>query len=93
MADGSNPLCFTCGLPFGDAARLNHLPSGQVCPSCRDRLLETLPAPFPASPGARSHDAPEPASEAPSEPVREFVSLPRSERSPDDYDDYRPEPA
>lgn len=60
MADGSEPLCFTCGLPSGGAERLNHLPNGQVCPACRDRLLETIPAPFP---GARQGNlvSPEPA--------------------------------
>jgi hypothetical protein len=47
----TNPaVCFTCGLPTGDPLRLNHLPSGQVCTACRDRLLDLLPAPFPARP-------------------------------------------
>jgi hypothetical protein len=50
------PVCFTCGLPVGEPLRLNHLPSGQTCPTCSDRLLEALPAPF----GSRVR--PEPAS-------------------------------
>jgi hypothetical protein len=57
MSQAPEPLCFTCGLPVGDPLRLNHLASGQVCPSCRDRLLDALPAPFPMRP------APAPAGE------------------------------
>ncbi len=39
--------CITCGLPSGDPPRLNHLPSGLICPSCHDRLLESLPPMLP----------------------------------------------
>ncbi len=42
------PVCFTCGEPTGPFPRLNVLSDGSVCPSCRDRLLDTLP---PALPG------------------------------------------
>ncbi len=48
MRDSSETVCFTCGLPSGEFPRLNHLPSGQVCPSCRDRLLAALPPILPA---------------------------------------------
>jgi hypothetical protein len=58
MPKGPEPLCFTCGLPIGDPFRLNHLPGGQVCPSCRDRLLDSLPAPFP-----RRQHQPDPAAQ------------------------------
>ena len=47
MSDEHEPVCFTCGLTTG-GLRLNCLPSGQVCPTCRDRLLECLPPIFPA---------------------------------------------
>lgn len=101
MAEGHETLCFTCGLPAGEEARLNHLPNGQVCPACRDRLLETLPAPFPVG-GVRDQpsaggtlEAQEHAPEAvdslsePGPGQGELVHLPRSTPP----QDYRPEPA
>lgn len=42
--------CIQCGQPSGEPPRLNHLPNGLPCPSCRDRLLEALPPPFPGTP-------------------------------------------
>lgn len=36
-------VCFHCTQPIGDPPRLNELADGQVCPACRDRLLEELP--------------------------------------------------
>jgi hypothetical protein len=42
MADGTEPLCFTCGLPGAKTLQLNRLPNGQVCPACRDRLLASI---------------------------------------------------
>ena len=91
MADGSDPLCFTCGLPYGGATRLNHLPSGQVCTSCRDRLLEAIPAPFARGP-SQITDTPEAAPEAAQELEPELVRLPHPERFPS-ASDYDPEPA
>ena len=41
-------MCFTCGQPTGPMPRLNLLSDGKVCPSCRDRVLDSLP---PALPG------------------------------------------
>jgi hypothetical protein len=50
-------LCFSCGLAVGVPPRLNRLQNGQVCPSCRDRVLDSLPAPFPfRSPAPASLD-------------------------------------
>ena len=43
MKDSHETVCFTCGQPAGEVPRLNCLPGGQVCPTCRDRLLECLP--------------------------------------------------
>lgn len=43
MSQNPQPVCITCSLPVGDPPRLNRLGNGQVCPSCRDRLLDALP--------------------------------------------------
>lgn len=51
MAEPSAPLCITCSLPVSEPLRLNHLPSGQTCPTCRDRLLAALPPVLPARAG------------------------------------------
>jgi len=48
MSEPRDTVCFTCGQPAGDFPRLNCLPGGQVCPTCRDRLLESLPACLPS---------------------------------------------
>ncbi len=48
MSEEQEPVCFTCGHTTGGTLRLNCLPSGQVCPTCRDRLLECLPPIFPS---------------------------------------------
>lgn len=45
--DPKQPTCFTCGLAVDGEPRLNRLPNGAVCPTCRDRLLELLPPLFP----------------------------------------------
>ena len=44
-------LCFTCGLAVEETPRLNRLTNGEVCPACRDRVLDMLPAPLPSRPG------------------------------------------
>jgi len=51
------PVCFGCGQPTGPFPRLNRLPNGRVCTSCRDRLIETVPPALPAAP--REEDQPE----------------------------------
>lgn len=66
MSRSEETLCFTCGLPLGDPPRLNHLPSGQVCPRCSERLLETLP---PLLPSGREVHAPEATVELEEVPV------------------------
>ncbi len=43
MSEPRDTVCFTCGQPTGGFPRLNCLPGGQACPTCRDRLLESLP--------------------------------------------------
>jgi hypothetical protein len=44
------PVCITCGLPTGVPAQLNRLSNGKLCPTCRDRVLDEIPAPFPSHP-------------------------------------------
>ena len=48
MPERSNTVCFTCGLQVGEPPQLNRLTTGQVCPACRDRVLESVAAPLPA---------------------------------------------
>lgn len=43
------PLCFACGRPTGPGPRLNQLPDGRTCPTCRDRLLDSLPPVLPSA--------------------------------------------
>lgn len=42
------PVCFACGCPTGPLPRLNRLLDGRVCPTCRERLLDSLPPVLPA---------------------------------------------
>jgi len=42
MSSDRATRCFTCGQPAGDPVRFNHLSNGRPCPTCRDRLLESL---------------------------------------------------
>ncbi|MCA8981613.1 MAG: hypothetical protein H6831_09505 [Planctomycetes bacterium] len=81
----SETSCIQCGQPSGTPLRLNHLPNGLPCPVCRDRLLESLPAPFG---GARAEDEIE-------EPVRSFEPryLAGGEEWKADSDDDQGEPA
>ena len=68
-------VCFTCGLEVGDPPRLNHTPNGDACPTCRDRLLEVLPAALPRPPWEKvrvhpqGEDVSEPDDEAGPEPA------------------------
>ncbi len=52
MTESQDTVCFTCGQPSGETPRLNCLPGGQVCPTCRDRLLESLPPCLPGEGGS-----------------------------------------
>jgi len=65
MSSDTATRCFTCGQPAGDPARFNHLPNGRPCPTCRDRLLESL---APLIPAAGSEAAALEREDAPSEP-------------------------
>jgi hypothetical protein len=37
-------------MPLGEPLRLNRLDNGQVCPTCRDRVLDLLPSILPDLP-------------------------------------------
>lgn len=43
-----DPVCIACGRPTGPRPKLNRLPDGRICPTCRDRILEKLPPVLPA---------------------------------------------
>ena len=45
-----SPVCITCGLEVGSGPQLNRLSNGQVCPTCRDRLLDSIPSALPSLP-------------------------------------------
>ncbi|MBK7876783.1 MAG: hypothetical protein IPJ77_13745 [Planctomycetes bacterium] len=77
MPAPSPTLCFTCGLAVTDPPRLNHLPSGETCSACRDRLLDALPPLLPSAPqtvvqGLLAHDGIEGA--------QDWISPPGEER-------------
>lgn len=55
MTNQPDPVCFTCGLEY-DGQHLNRMRNGAVCPTCRDRLLDSLPAPLPRAPRQEAAD-------------------------------------
>jgi len=48
MATSPAPVCITCGLSAGEPVQLNRLANGQTCPTCRDRVLDSLPGVLPS---------------------------------------------
>jgi DNA-directed RNA polymerase subunit RPC12/RpoP len=48
MGHLTNAVCFTCGLAIESPPRLSRLTNGQVCPACRERVLEGLPPALPS---------------------------------------------
>jgi len=48
MGNPTNAVCFTCGLAIEAPPRLTRLTNGQVCPACRERVLEDLPPALPS---------------------------------------------
>ena len=44
MSASGETLCITCGLAAGDPPQLNHLASGELCPTCHARFLDAQPA-------------------------------------------------
>jgi len=43
MASDRQPVCFTCSQPIAEPPGINKLENGESCPTCRDRLLDSLP--------------------------------------------------
>jgi hypothetical protein len=43
MAPSASPVCITCGLAVGSGLQLNRMNNGQICPTCRDRVLDSIP--------------------------------------------------
>jgi DNA-directed RNA polymerase subunit RPC12/RpoP len=50
MTGRSKTLCITCGIQVEETTQLNRLPNGQICPTCRERVLDSIPAPLPRGP-------------------------------------------
>ncbi len=66
MSNLTNAVCFTCGLVIESPPRLSRLTTGQVCPACRERVLEGLPPALPSRPsGAAGSDSQAPSNEKP----------------------------
>ncbi len=42
-------------MAVGEPYKLNRLDNGQICPTCRDRVLESLPPILPDLQGVRGH--------------------------------------
>jgi DNA-directed RNA polymerase subunit RPC12/RpoP len=81
MSKLTNAVCFTCGLVIESPPRLSRLTNGQVCPACRERVLEELPPALPtrtAEAGASSE------SRLP-RPDRETADGPEPESGPEDW--------
>jgi len=49
MTRSRDTLCFTCGQALQHPPRFNLLQSGEYCPTCRDRVLDAVPAVLPRS--------------------------------------------
>ena len=45
----SRPVCIACGQPAVYRGEWNRLPTGEPCPTCRERLLDAIPAALPAA--------------------------------------------
>ena len=68
MAAQSDILCFHCGKPVGDPPVLNEVAEDEVCPVCRDRVLDSLPPALPSRPTEVSYEDAEDGPFDPSEP-------------------------
>jgi hypothetical protein len=66
-------------MPLGEPLRLNRLDNGQVCPTCRDRVLDLLPSILPDLPSRRASPLAEQEDEeawTPPEPSEDLDSPP-----------------
>ncbi|MDZ4771803.1 MAG: hypothetical protein SGI72_01575 [Planctomycetota bacterium] len=48
MAHSASTVCITCGLAVGSGTQLNRLNNGQTCPTCRDRVLDSIAPALPS---------------------------------------------
>ena len=48
MALDRQSVCFTCSQPVAEPPAINQLENGETCPTCRDRLLDSLPPLLPS---------------------------------------------
>jgi hypothetical protein len=78
MGNLTNAVCFTCGLAIESPPRLSRLTNGQICPACRERVLEDLPPALPsrATRGSIRAEADLPTSEFPESDEDEHEELP-----------------
>lgn len=51
MSEERDTICFSCGKSVSEPPRFNLLPSGELCPTCRDRVLDALPPLLPGQLG------------------------------------------
>lgn len=49
MSEPGSTHCLTCGQDAGPKAFLNRLPTGELCPTCHERVLESLPSLLPST--------------------------------------------
>ena len=55
-----DPLCFQCGHPVTTPPRVQYLATGEVCPQCELRFVDSLPSLLPCEPAALRGAEPEP---------------------------------
>ena len=75
MALDRQSVCFTCSQPIAEPPAINRLENGETCPTCRDRLLDSLPPLLPSGEGAPA-DGGEAADPYPYEPTDEGYEPP-----------------
>jgi len=56
MALDRQPVCFTCSQPIAESPAINRLENGDFCPTCRNRLLDSLPSLLPRRPAVESEE-------------------------------------
>ncbi len=54
-----DPLCFQCGNPVTTPPRVRYLATGEACPQCQLRYIDSLPSLLPSEPPAVHHEEPE----------------------------------
>lgn len=91
MSDSIDPRCFTCRQPVGDPPILNRGEDGELCPTCRERVLDSLPTLLPSSPVDVEVEAESDVDEAPG--PRSLVLVDAEEQESTFEADDPPQPA